>query len=467
MTASSNRPMTFSFSKSVYPWIIVCCGMLFYCYNYFLRVSPSVMQNELTEAFHMNAYQFGTLAAFYYYAYTPMQVPAGMIYDKFGVRFVLCVACLMAVIGLSVFIQADSFYMAGVGRFMIGLGTAFAYIGTLKLASIWLPPNRFATVAGLATAIGMTSGALSQKYLAHFVALMGYKGALSTALVAGVILSAVMILIVRNRPKNETTSGEMQAPMNVSQLFLALKHIFTNRQMWLIGIIGCLLYLPSSVFLDLWGIPYLKAVYGLTAEQAVAISSYTFYGWIISGPIIGAFSDRIKRRRLPLTFTGFFAALLLCMVFYMPGINPSGLYAIFFMIGFCCGAHPLCFALGKESNPIQISGTSVAVTNMLIMAGGAIFQPVVGKLLDLHTSSPIGANGLVTYTSADYTFALSVVPLGVALGIFLSMFLKETHCESQATAEDERLFSTQPQQAATIMLSADEDDLITEGDARS
>src|SRR6516164_6016842 len=103
---ASNRCMPFPLLRSAYPWLIVLCGMFFYCFNYFLRVSPSVMQSELTQAFHITATQFGTLAAFYYYAYTPMQVPAGMLYDKFGVRFVLCAACLMAVIGLSVFIQA-------------------------------------------------------------------------------------------------------------------------------------------------------------------------------------------------------------------------------------------------------------------------------------------------------------------------------------------------------------------------
>ena len=437
---ANNRAMTFSFCKSAYPWLIVCCGMLFYCYNYFLRVSPSVMQNELTQSFHITATQFGTLAAFYYYAYTPMQIPAGMIYDKFGVRFVLCLASLIAVGGLSVFISADNFAMAGVGRFMIGLGTAFAYIGTLKLASIWLPANRFATVAGLTTAIGMTSGALAQTYLTRVVEIIGYQKALHTALMLGVMLSVVIILLVRNQPKKlNTAANDMQAPMNIRQLLNALRLIFTNPQMWLIGIIGCLLYLPSSVFLDLWGIPYLKSVYGLTPEQAVAISSYTFYGWIISGPIIGAFSDKIRRRRMPLTVTGFFAALLLCIVFYIPGIHLSGLYAIFFMIGFCCGAHPLCFALGKESNPIQISGTAVAVTNMLIMAGGAIFQPLVGRLLDLHANTSIGLDGLPVYAASDYTFALSIVPIGVALGIFLSLFLKETYCE-QAQEEEKTLF---------------------------
>lgn len=439
---ANNRAMMFPLLRSVYPWMIVCCGMLFYCFNYFLRVSPSVMQSNLTQAFHITATQFGTLAGFYYWAYTPMQVPAGMIYDKFGVRFVLCAACLISVVGLSIFIAADGYVTAGAGRLLIGLGCAFAYIGILKLASIWLPANRFATVAGLSTAIGMVSGALSQKYLTKVVEAIGYQDALRTALIAGIILSAVILLLVRNRPKVVSSEAEdlMHNPINISQLMSALRFISINRQMWLIGIIGCLLYLPSSVFLDLWGIPYLKAVYGLTQEQAVSISSNTFYGWIISGPIIGVISDKIKRRVMPLTFTGFFAALLLCIVFYVPSIPASWLSAVFFMIGFCCGAHPLCFALGKESNPIQISGTAVAVTNMLIMVGGAIFQPVVGKLLDYHTAGIVGTDGLPLYSASDYTFALSVVPIGVALGIFLSLFLKETHCESQAREEDEAIF---------------------------
>jgi MFS family permease len=438
---ANNRLLSFSLFKSSYPWLIVSCGMLFYCYNYFLRVSPSVMQTEITQAFHITATQFGTLAGFYYWAYTPMQIPAGMIYDKFGVRFVLSLACLVAVSGLAVFISANSYTNAGIGRFLIGLGAAFAYIGTLKLASIWLPPNRFATAAGIATAIGMSSGALAQKYLSKVVDMFGYQDALRSALIAGVILSVTLLIFVRSRPKNQISEeNELQTPINIKQLVSSLGLVFANPQMWLIGIIGCLLYLPSSVFLDLWGIPYLKAVYHLSPAEAVTISSCTFYGWIISGPIIGAFSDKIKRRRMPLTITGFFAAFLLCVIFYVPGLELNTIYIVFFMIGFCCGSHPLCFALGKESNPIQISGTSVAVTNMLIMAGGAIFQPVVGQLLDLH-SNTIGQNGLPVYSPADYTFALSVIPIGVSLGIFLSLFLKETYCECQAKNEHHQILN--------------------------
>lgn len=424
------------------PWMICLIGMLFYCFNYFLRVSPSTMQADLTQTFHITATQFGTLAAFYYYAYTPMQLPAGLIYDKFGARFVLFFACITAVIGLSIFISADTLAIASTGRFLIGFGTAFAYIGVLKLASVWLPPTRFATVAGLTTALGMTCAAMTQRSLTHVVEAIGYKSALQSALVAGILLSVIILLFVRSRPKQNTSkvSATLQTPMNLKQLFHATRIIFTSPQMWLIGIIGCLLYLPASVFLDLWGIPYLKSVYELSSSQAVTISELTFFGWVLGGPVIGAISDKIKRRRMPLVICGGAAAALLCIVFYVPGLSFQELCVMFFVAGFCCGSHPLCFALGKENNPAPISGTAVAVTNMLIMAGGAIFQPVVGKLLDYHTTSPLGPNGLPVYAASDYTFALSVIPLGVAFGIFLSFFVKETYCESQAKEEHELVF---------------------------
>lgn len=440
---NDRQTLTTGSSKMMLPWLICGMGMLYYCYNYFLRVSPSVMQNELMQNFHITAYQFGNLAAFYYYAYTPMQVPAGMLFDKFGARQVLFFACLTAVTGLGVFITADNYALAALGRFMIGLGTAFSYIGTLKLASIWLPSNRFATAAGMTTAVGMSSAILSQNYLTKVVQLVGYKQALGSVLFIGIALSIAIYFMVRNRPKNQLNSqGHLAAPMDLSQLMKSLRLIFTNPQMWIIGGISCLTYLPASVFLDLWGIPYLKTVYHLSPEQAAYISSCAFVGWIIAGPTMGAFSDKIKRRRTPLLFAGTAGAAMLTVVFYMPGLSFTELSLAFFMLGFSCGAHPICFAIGKENNPIQISGTAVAATNMLTMAGGALFQPLIGKLLDWHANGAVGPNGLPFYSAQDYSFALSVIPMGVACGVILCMFLKETYCRSQAKEEDIRIFAT-------------------------
>ena len=423
------------------PWIICFVGMLFYCFNYFLRSSPSVMQNDLIQSFNISATQFGTLISCYYFAYTPMQIPAGMIYDKFGPRFVLFFACLVTLIGLSIFASAESFAAACAGRFLIGLGTAFSYIGVLKLASIWLPPNRFAVVAGLTTAIGMTLGALSQKYLARVVESVGYKPILQGAVFAGIALSFLILFTLRNRPQASSTHIK-HPPMSVKQLFGSLRVLFTSPQMWVIGTIGCVLYLPSIVLLDVYGISYFKVAHHMTSQQAANVSALTFLGWIIGGPVIGSISDRIRRRRLPLIITSALTAVLLYVIFYYPGLTATQLSMIALFTGFCCGAHPLCFALGKENNPSQMAGTSVAVTNMFIMFGGMVFPPIVGKLLDMHTQSSL-INGVHIYSAGDYTYALSIIPAGVIIGTVLSFFLKETYCGSPEVTQ-EQAFATKP-----------------------
>src|SRR6185437_5936622 len=348
----NNQRIRYVFSHLVQPWIICTIGMLFYCYNYFLRVSPSVMQHDLMQELHINAYQFGTLAAFYYYAYTPMQIPVGMLYDRFGTRLVQFFACSIATLGVCLFITADSYFTAGMGRFLIGLGTAFAYIGVLKLASVWLPTNRFAMIAGLTTAFGMMSAIFSDKYLTQFVLAVGYKNALHMTFIIGIVLSFVILIFSRSRPKIKLSyqANNTYTAMNFKQLFNALKLILVNPQMWLIGLIGCLFYLPASVFLDLWGIPYLKSAYHLSAVDAASAVSWVFVGWIISVPSIGALSDKIKRRRSPLMICAVMSAILLSIVFYVPGLSLSSLYVIFFFVGIFCGAYPLCFALGKENS---------------------------------------------------------------------------------------------------------------------
>lgn len=429
------------FRQIIQPWVICSLGMLFYCYNYFLRVSPSVMQHDLMQGLHINAYEFGTLAAFYYYAYTPMQVPVGMIYDRYGARAIQFFAIIIVVLGVGTFISADTYATACLGRFMIGLGTAFAYIGVLKLASIWLPPNRFATVAGLTTAFGMSSAIFSDKVLTRFVETVGYKSALQTALFIGVALCLLVLFFMRNRPKIQLANvvASKHVPMSMKQLLAGLRFVLTNPQMWLIGFIGCLFYLPATVFLDLWGIPYLKSVYQLSAEEAATAVSWVFVGWIISGPSIGALSDKIRRRRAPLLISAIMSTILISVIFYTPGLSLTTMHVLFFFLGIFCGAHPLCFALGKENSPLKFSGIAVAVTNTLIMLGGMIFQPLVGKLLDNHSVSVTLQNDIPIYSASDYNYALSVVPIGLVISVLLTFFLKETFCESRIETDQNTL----------------------------
>ena len=423
-------------------WLMCLLAALFYCYAYILRVFPSVMTDELSELFNLNATSLGLLTTFYYAAYTPMQLGVGVIIDRYGARVILSFACLLATFGVFIFMSSSYLPMVELGRFMMGLGSAFAYVTALKLASLWLPPNRFAAMAGLTTSFGKAAAISSTFLLTKSVQTIGVKLSLNTLFIIGLLLSVIIILFIRNRPKNTSGKHDQQTP-TFKEVFHQLKCMLRKPQMWLIGMIGLVLYLPACIFLDIWGIPYLKAVYHLTPHQANISISMIFIGWLVSSPIIGVISDRIKSRKKPLVLFSFLATVLVLIAFYVPGLSMIDLNIVLFGFGICCGCHPLCFALSKENNPTIFAGSATALTNTMIMLGG-YFQPVVGMLLDSHWQGGYTAHHKL-YTSSDFQFALSILPIALALSTVLCMMLQETNCENVSDVKTQPAFRLDPQ----------------------
>ena len=414
---------------SVLAWTVFFTGILYYCFAYLLRVYPSVMEHQLLGHFHITAGTFGILTSSYYFSYAPMQLPVGVSVDKIGPRRSLLFACSMALIGVLLFAQTDFYIIAVIGRFLVGFGAAFAYVTALKLATVWLPRRFFATATGAVTGSGMVAAIFTDIYLTHIVETQGYHHALNFPLIVSMILFALIIGFVRDKPKNATEENTIQqeaSALSYRELGNYLSMIIRNQQMWIIGAVGALLYLPSSVFLDVWALPYLERVYHFSSEQAALGFSVMLVGWICSSFATGALSDILGNRKTPLMIATFGAAATASFIFYMPNIPHLALYILLFIFGVFCGPHPLCFTLSKENYSQKISGTAIAFANFVIMMGGFVFQPVVGKLLDLVWMGTL-EKGIRFYTSSNYMFALSIIPIGLFIAGILSLFIKETY----------------------------------------
>ncbi len=419
------------------PWLMFSIAALFYCFVYFLRVSPGMMTAEIQEHFHITATNLGLFATMYYVIYSPTQLIVGSIIDRYGPRVVLFSACMAALIGIYLFGTAESFYVACVGRVFIGFGSAFGYVTILKVASIWLPPRRFAAAAGLTTAFGMTAAILTETYLAHTIQESGFHGWFVTSTVLGVLLSMIILLVLRNHPSKE---GPVKAErVTFAELKTGYWRIITNPQCWYIGLVGGLLYLPAMVFLDVSGPDYFHAAYGLTKTQSAMMVNMMFLGWIIGSPLIGMYSDHIKRRKSPLLLTSVLAMLLISAIFYLHLPIPV-LVACMLLLGFTCGAHPLVFSLSKENSPLRLSGTATAFTNFLVMSGGWTLW-LYGRLLDLHWDHATSATGSPIYSLWDYRFALTIIPVGLVIALVITTMIKETHAtafvEDQNTEADQ------------------------------
>lgn len=414
---------------SAIAWAIFFTGILYYCFAYLLRVYPSIMEPQLLRHYHLTAGTFGILTSFYYFAYAPMQLPVGVSVDKIGPRRSLVVACTICLIGVVLFAETDLFAIALVGRFLVGFGAAFAYVTALKLATIWLPRRFFATATGAVTGGGMIAAIFTDNYLTQIVQTHGYRHALSFPLFVGVALLILIVAIVRDKPKQpveDSAEQEEKSAISYRQLGEFLLLIVKNPQMWIIGIVGALLYLPSSVFLDVWAIPYLERVYHFTPADAALGFTVMLTGWIGSSFATGALSDILGNRKGPLVIATFGAAAIAAFIVYVPNIPQMALYILLFIFGVFCGPHPLCFTLSKENYSQKISGTAIAFANFVIMMGGFIFQPVVGKLLDLVWVGTI-EEGIRIYTPGNYMFALSIMPIGLLVAGVLSLCIKETY----------------------------------------
>jgi nitrate/nitrite transporter NarK len=407
----------------LFPWLVCGLGALFYCYEYFLRILPSVMTEDLLKMFNIGGVAFGNLVACYYYAYTLIQLPVGMMMDRFGPRKLLSIACLICAIGTYLFAH-HYLTIAQIGRFLVGFGSAFAFVGMLKLASMYFPPSRFAFVAGLATSLGMIGAMVGDIVLSKLVFAVGCNVTLYIAATAGVLLTVCLWYVIPEL-KTVKTVDETVPLLSYKEFFQAVLKLCRNPQMWLVGVIGILIYLSLSAFAEVWGIPYLIRTYGLSNSAAAVNISFIFLGWAIGSPLVGWISDKIGNRRRPIITGALLGAVLFTLLIYFPFISNHFLGFLLFSFGLCSSAQIIVFPIARELNVQGLAGTAIAVTNLLVMLGGAISEPLIGKALDVLTGTHVKGN-LMAFSLESFQHALTIVPVALVVAAVLAVFVKET-----------------------------------------
>ncbi len=420
-----------SFAMHRVGWFIFLLAALFYIYEYVLRVLPGFMTAELMSAHHISASTLGNLVAFYYYIYAPMQIPVGILMDRYGPRRLLTLATLSCSLGSFLFVYSNSILIAEIGRFLTGFGSAFAFVGALKVAVIWVPKEKFGFVSGLATTLGTVAAVFSDWVLPHLLHSLGWKEVSYWLTFIGVLLAIILFLWVKDGVSEKKTivkhkKSLKKDSLHFRALFKQLLAISKNPQIWLNGLIACFLYIPTSAFAELWGIPYLETVKHLSSAQASKVISMIFVGWAIGGPMIGAISDKFRSRRRPICIGMLCAAIILSgTLFYLPSLSPKTISFCFFAFGLFSSCQVLTFAISRELSPVTASGTAVALNNMCVMLGGAALQPLIGLLLDRNWTGHL-VNGLHIYSVHNYQQSLSILPICLFLGVLCTLFLKET-----------------------------------------
>lgn len=413
------------FSKLL-PWLIWALGSSFVFYKYVLEVSPSIMAHELMRDFSLSGTALGNLAACYFYAYLAMQLPVGLLLDRFGPRRLITLAIILCAAATVLFSDASTIWQANLARILIGLGGAFSAVGTMKLVSIWFAPRRFALLAGLMMTAAMLGAVFGQAPLALTVGAFGWRDTTVWVGIAGFVLALFFWLAAKD---HTIDTGSIHSPQE-QHLLSGLKAVAMNKQSWLIGLYSGLAFAPISAFAGLWGIPYLMEVYHHSRPLIASLVSLTFVGFAVGAPLSGWYSDKISRRK-PIMIVGtIFALINLLIVLYMPGLALWLLGVVLFMMGFFISFFFVSFANIREINCLAFAGTSIGFINMFNALCGALSEPLIGRILDLSWNGTM-RDGARYFSIANYQQGLLALPIGLAMAIVILFFVKETHCEQK------------------------------------
>jgi MFS family permease len=433
-------------SKHYLPWIMWGLGALFYCYEFLLQVTPSVMVPDLMKAFSANSAQLGLALSLYFYAYSSVQIPVGILLDRLGPRRLLTLATLVCGSGALLFSAAHILTIAAVGRLLIGLGSAFAVVGCMHLCAIWLPLRYFATLTGVMVTMGMLGAIGGQAPVSFMVAHFGWRETLFIFGIVGLLLSIAMWAFVRDNKSYHQKENHSERKIS---LFAGLKQILKNKQNLVVATYGALMFAPTTTFGGLWGVPFLTTFYHIDRHLAATLVSMLFIGWVFGSPLFGIISDRLHRRKIPMIIGSYGALITLSIVLFIPHLPLFLLGALLCAFGFFSSGFLPSFSIIREINPHRLNATSIGFMNTFNMLTGAIMQPLVGVILDLTWHGMLN-NGVRVYSAASFQTGLILLPIGILVSLITLPFIRETYCQPIDTLTDplEASFSNKSPSAA-------------------
>ena len=399
-------------------------GTLFFGYAFVQRVSPSIMTEELMREFAVGGAALGSLSAFYFYTYASIQLPVGMLTDRFGPRKLMSFAAALCALASLLFAQSDSIVTASLGRALIGGTVAFAFVGTLAIAGYWFRPAQYAMLAGLLQTVGMSGGIFGQAPLRALVDAAGWRATMHWLALIAILLAVAIFFLVPKRTETQKVAEPGSGALR------GLRAVVTNPQTWICSIIGFGMASSMLAFGGLWGVPWLHGVHGYGKTEAAAMTSAIFVGWAVCSPLCGWLSDRIGRRN-PILLAG--AALTLIAFAILIYATPGGrlpLVALLCLVGAGGSTMTVCFGSVRELNALKHSSTSLGMMNMCVVGAGAVMQPLIGWLLDRRWDGTLVAGARV-YSSEAYTAAFGAILVAIGAALAAGLVLRETRCRQQ------------------------------------
>jgi MFS family permease len=383
---------------------------LFFFYDYFLKFSITVFKPVLMKEFYISATGFGLIMSMYMLPYGIMQIPAGIMIDRWGPRKIITFSALICGMGCFLFSTTNTLITLLIGRALVGFGSAFAIVTYSKLAAAWFNPNRFAFLFSsliTLTFVGAVFGMNISIFSINIYDLHKLGGYLY------LLIALIMWLII---PDINITSPNdiVQEKNSATKVYYQLMDVIMSKQAWLSAMYTGLMFVPTTM-LGFWGITYLIETNNLSLELAGGLTSTILIGFIIGSPSYGLISDLLRKRKLPMFFSTITTLLFSSILIFSNGLSYMQIAILMFLIGFCSSGFAIAFTVLKENFSIALVGIAMGFINTVNTIFESSSTIIVGKILDLQLYNTMLEN---------YKCAFMFIPISMLLALFILIFIK-------------------------------------------
>jgi sugar phosphate permease len=412
--------------NSRYRWVVFATVLFAYGLIVSQRTAPGLISDQLMKDFSLTASTIGLLTSIQFFAYAGLQIPIGILSDRFGPNFFLVIGALLNGIGTLIYSVAPNEYVLLFARFLAGIGDATIWVNLVLILSQWFKVNEFVRLLGFAGMTGSLGFLLATVPYSAWIAEAGWRTPFFTTgivlVLAGILLYYVLVRKPKQLFKDEGTKVVKPKKEREKTLVL-LRRIFSDRQAWAtflchFGVVG-----TYVGFIGSWAVPYGMHVYGMSRSGSSQLIMIGLVGALLGAPLTSWISSRVDSIKRP-----YIVVHLLVLVSWISFLVLNGkpsypmLVLIFFVIGYGNGASALTFAVVRKSFDIKVVGVVSGVANTGGFLSAVLLPGIFGKVLDHFHSSPV---------NVGYHYGFIIPVIFSLIGLIGGVMIKEQRREAK------------------------------------
>ncbi len=381
--------------ESSYRWVVFGTVIFAYFLIVSQRTAPGLITDQLMSDFEVSASTIGLMSSIQFLAYAGLQIPIGLLSDRYGPNRFLIIGTLLTGIGSVIYSLAPNEFVLIFSRLLVGVGDSAIFVNLVLILSQWFKAGEFVKLIGM---ISMFAGLGSLTATVPYSAWISFAGWRVPFLSIGMILmvtSYLIYMVLVSKPKKmikEDFEERKRPKQERESVWKILRRIATTRQAWAtflchFGLVGTYIGFVGS-----WAVPYGIHVFDLSRSGASALVMYGLFGAMMGGPLIGWLTSRLGSIKKIYTLIHLIVVLSWIGLF-LSGVKPPFVLVIvlLFIIGFGNGASSLTFSIVRGSFPMKEVGTVTGFANMGGFLSAVLLPIVFGNVLDLFPQNALHA----------------------------------------------------------------------------